>query len=175
MSSYDKATITFPDSTSYTFYERVEVTDTFEPKWAVSGGSNPLALADQIPGVGDSNNAEQAYFGVGGIVRSFTVRGAVGEDLNEDWGDTAKSDDVITKLNDLGNTLDTVRVASDVPATLEYGGFSTDGQYSPITVVPGKIELPAELAENPSAVTVTTNWLASIDAGAAAHQLNPFG
>lgn len=173
MSSYDAAEIVFPSGSTFVLDTALSVDEGFTPRWLFDGGSNAAALSGYVPGVGDEQNSEQAFIGTGAKIRQFTVTGAVKSEGMTQWGSTDDTDDVIVKLNELGHELATARVDSTNPCELSWGEYSSAGAHSPIKVVPGEIQLPGNVSEEPSSVTITTNWLSSVDLQAAIHQADP--
>jgi len=145
MSSFDKVSITLPNGDTFVGQGNLNVVETQQPFYLLDGFQNIRTLGE-LAGVIDNDTA-QAFVGSGARVRTWRVEFAQWEGSTDSWGTASASDDVITKLNVLGQALATAGVDGQNPITFEYGEYSTAGQFSPQTVVPGEVTLPAEFGE----------------------------
>jgi hypothetical protein len=173
MSSYDKVTMSLPNGDTFTATGELQVTERQQPFYLLDGFQRIRTLAEQV-GVLDSDTS-QAFLGTGARVRTWQVSFVQWEGSSDDWGSAAADDDVLTKLNILGNSLANAGIDGGNTATLEYGEYSTPGQFSPQSVVPGEIELPADLSSegSPSTFSPSLEWRDAADLNEAIHGLAP--
>jgi len=151
MSSYDKVRLDLPNGDTFVGSGNLTVTEQQQPFYLLDGFQSLRTLAEQIPGV--ESDTSQAFVGSGARVRFWTVEFTQWEGSADQWGIAADGDDVITKLNILGQSLATAGIDGQNPITFEYGEYSSSGQFSPQSVVPGEVSLPADLGQDGSAST----------------------
>lgn len=173
MSSYDKVTITLPSGDTFTATGNLSITERHQPFYLLDGFQRLRTLYEQIPGIGADTS--QAFLGSGSRVRTWQIQFTQWEGSTDEWGSAAADDDVLTKLNVLGNAIANSEIDGGNTATLEYGEYSTAGQFSPHDVVPGEIQLPAELGEDgtPSSFRPSLEWRDAVDLNQAIHNLAP--
>jgi hypothetical protein len=161
MAGLDKVKMTIAGST-FEATGNINVVEIQRPRWVVNGGGNFIAAADRLTG-SNASLGGQAYVGTGSKVRFWRVDFTQWEGSTDSWGSASADDDVLTKINILGNKLATSTIDSGNTATLAYGEYSTNGQFSPLDVVPGEIELPADLEERPSSFRPRVEWYEAMD------------
>lgn len=173
MSSYDKVKIELPNGDTFVASGNLNITETQQPFYLLDGFQNLRTLGEQV-GVLD-NDTSQAFLGSGARVRTWRVEFTQWEGSTDSWGSASAGDDALTKLNTLGQSLATAGIDGKNPATLSYGEYSSAGQFSPQTVVPGEIALPAELGRDgtPSSFRPSLEWRDAADVGSAIHELKP--
>ncbi|MEF8825439.1 MAG: hypothetical protein V5A27_03725, partial [Halapricum sp.] len=151
MSSYDKVKMELPNGDTFVGVGNLSVTENHQPFYLLDGFQTLRTLGEQLGVV--ENDTAQAFLGSGARVRTWTVEFTNWEGNSESWGSAAADDDVITKLNVLGQSLATAGIDGRNPVTFSYGEYSPAGQFSPQSVVPGEISLPADLSQDGSAST----------------------
>lgn len=173
MSAQDYVQIDLPNGDSFVGKGNLNITESHEPIWVLGGSfGNIIAFFEQV--FGGDNFTEQVYEGTGAKVRRWQIEFTNWEGNTDEWGDASADDDVLTKLNVLGETIATTDITSRNVATLSYGEYSSGGLYSPQSVAPGQQELPANLGEEPSTFRVRSEWLDAVDLAQTLHELDPF-
>lgn len=173
MSSFDKVKMELPNGDTFVGTGNLRVVETQQPFYLLDGFQRIRTLAEQIGVV--ENDTAQAFLGSGARVRTWTVEFTQWEGSADQWGSASASDDVITKLNILGQSLATAGIDGQNPVLFSYGEYSSAGQFSPQSVVPGEISLPANLGEDgtPSSFRPSLTWRDSADMRDAIHSLAP--
>lgn len=173
MSSYDKVKMALPNGDTFVGSGNLNIVETQQPFYLLDGFQSLRTLAEQLPNV--DNDTSQVFLGSGSRVRTWRIEFEQWEGSTDSWGSAAAGDDVLTKLNTLGQSLATAGIDGTNPATLEYGEYSSAGQFSPQTVVPGEITLPAELGRDgtPSSFRPSVEWRDAADMSSAIHPVNP--
>lgn len=126
------------------FETRTEVVSQIqqEPQYFFNGGRDLTALYSEATG---SSQSGAVYAGSGAQIQTFELQFYQHEDSQEEWGDAAPSDNMVTKRDVFNEALAATRITSDNPALLEVGEYATTGRYGPRTVV----LLNSELTVNP--------------------------
>lgn len=172
MSALDKVRMEIPDGSGDVFVGEgnLQVTENQQPFYLIDGFQNIRTLAEQTPFL--ASDTSQAYVGSGARVRTWQISFESWEGETSSWGSANADDDVLTKLNVLGQTLATAGLSGRKPAILEYGEYSTNGTYSPKEVVPGEISLPAEFGPDgtPSSFRPTLEWRDAADLRKVLHE-----
>ena len=140
----------------------LNITERHQPFYLIDGFQRIRTAAEQIAGGSDTS---QVFLGSGSRVRTWEVQFAEWEGNGSSWGPSNADDGVLTKLNDLGHSIANSGIDGGNTATLSYGEYSESGKYSPQSVVPGEIQLPAELGEGgtPSVLTPQMTWRDAVD------------
>lgn len=169
MSSYDKVSMTLPDGSEFVGRGNLSVTIQQTPVWLFNGLQNVFAASDQVTG-SSGGLTEQVFEGSGARIRRFTVEFDQWEGSTDAWGGAAADDDVLIKLQTLDHALATTPITSSNVATLEFGEYSSAGQFDPVAVVPGDVTLPVDLGERGSSFRPQVEWLDSVDLDQTLHQ-----
>jgi hypothetical protein len=151
MATLDKVKLTLPGGKVFSATDNIDVTETHQPFWLFDGAQTLRTIAEQTPFV--DNDTAQPYIGTGSRVRSWTVSFTQWEGSTDSWGNASSSDDVVVKLNELGQSLATAGVDGTNPITFEYGEYSSGGTHGAQNVVPGEVTLPATFGPDESATT----------------------
>lgn len=169
MATLDKVKMTLPNGDVFAATDNISVVEQQQPFWLFDGAQRLRTLAESFGGVG--SDTSQAYIGSGTRVRSWTIDFTQWEGSTDSWGNASSSDDVLVKVNELGDTLANSSIDSTNPVTLEYGEYTSTGNHSALTVVPGEITLPAEFGPDQSATTFrpSIQWLDAADLTNAIH------
>lgn len=173
MSSYDKVKMDLPNGDTFVGVGNLTVTEAHQPFYLLDGFQSLRTLAEKVGVV--QNDTASAFVGSGARVRTWTIEFTNWEGNSEDWGSASAGDDVITKLNVLGQSLATAGIDGSNPAILSFGEYSSAGQYSAQTVVPGEIQLPVNLGPDgsPSTIRPQLTWRDAADLSQAIHSLAP--
>jgi len=171
MSSFDRVRMELPGGDVFEARGNINVVEQQQPFYLLDGFQRLRTLGEQLPGI--ESDTSQAFVGAGARVRTWTVEFSQWEGSTDQWGGANAADDVIVKLQTLANALATAGIDGTNPATFAFGEYSTAGQFSPQTVVPGELTLPAEFGEdaNPSAFRPSLEWRDAADLSEAIHQL----
>jgi len=169
MATLDTVKMTLPNGKVFEGSNNIEVTETQLPLWLFDGAKKLRTLGEVIGAV--DNDTSQAYIGSGTRVRSWTVSFAQFEESTDSWGDSASTDDIIQKLAEFGQELANSSIDSTSPATLEYGEYTSAGEHSALTVVPGEVTLPVAFGPGESASTFQPEiqWLDAADLDSVIH------
>lgn len=146
----------------YVFRGNLRVTEQHTPEFLFNGFNKLIAASKEATGQAGSIYA-QAFEGSGTAKRSWTISADQWQGSTDSFGPAAPGDSVATKLQTLAADLAETRITSTRPATFQFGEYSESGAYSPITVVFGRVELPAELGERPSAFTADIEVIEALD------------
>lgn len=168
MSSFDTWRLTLPSGDVFESSTIEQINEQHVPAWLFDGAGNVVAAAEQITGSSGSLKG-QIYVGSGAGARIWRCTITQNQGSTDSWGSSSSSDDVTQKIQELGETLATTRIDSTNAATFEWGEYSTAGSKSPQSVVVGEVDLPAELADQPSSFTFTVDLLETKDLTAALH------
>lgn len=173
MSSFDKVKMELPNGDTFVGTGNLTVTESQQPFYLLDGFQSLRTLAEKTGVV--ENDTASAFVGSGARVRTWTIEFTQWEGSSDQWGSAADGDDVITKLNVLGQSLATAGIDGQSPATLSYGEYSSAGQFSPQSVVPGEMQLVADLGQDgtPSSFRPQMAWRDAADLSQAIHSLEP--
>lgn len=169
MATLDKVKMTLPNGNVYEATGNISVTESQQPFWLFDGANRLRTLGESL-GLLDSDTA-QAYVGSGSRIRSWTVEFMQWEGSTDSWGNANNSDDIMVKLNELGQQLATADIDSTNPATLEFGEYTGGGDQIALTVVPGDVNLPVAFGPGESATTArpSIQWFDAADLTTAIH------
>ncbi|AFH22021.1 hypothetical protein OSG_eHP14_00205 [environmental Halophage eHP-14] len=161
MATLDKVQMTLPNGKTFEGSDNIEVVESQQPFWLFDGAQRLRTLGEAVGFV--DNDTSQAYIGSGTRVRSWTVSFIQWEGSTDSWGDSTSDDDVTQKLCEFGQELANSSIDSTNPATLEYGEYTSSGEQSELTVVPGEVTLPVSFGPGESATTFQPQiqWLDS--------------
>jgi hypothetical protein len=168
MSSFDKVKMEFPNGDTFVGKGNLTVVENQQPFYLVDGFKTIRALAS-MANVTDGTSS--VFLGDGARVRSWQIEFLQWEGSTDAWGSASADDDVITKLNVLGQSLSNAGIDGTSPATLTYGEYSPDGMFSPKSVVPGPVKLPTEFGNegSPSTFRPSLEWRDAEDLSNAPH------
>jgi hypothetical protein len=171
MSSFDKVRMDLPNGDSFVGTGNLKVTEIQQPFYLLDGFQRIRTLAEQLSSV--ANDTSQAFLGTGSRVRIWRVEFDQWEGSSDEWGSASAADDVLTKLNILGQSLATAGIDGQNTATLSYGEYSSSGQLDPQSVVPGEVELDADFGPegSPSTFRPRLEWRDAADLSSAIHRL----
>lgn len=163
MSNMDKVKMTMPDNTVFEATKNVSVTEQHQSQWLFDGFGTFRTLAEKTPFV--DNATSQAYVGTGSRKRTWTVEFLQFEESTDNWGSTNSSDDVLVKINALGQKIADLGIDGTNPVVLEFGEYSSGGAHGSLTVVPAEVNLPVQFGPGESATTFTPSitWMDSAD------------
>lgn len=175
--------LTLPNNETYRISSHVDTT--MEQTWSFlfNGGSQAIALFEQYQSEtgGQDGRADglkqSAALGAGAGRHVITVNGIQYVDSGDQWGGLDLSTAAATTIRDeFNNALNTTRISSDNPATLELGEYSSGGSLNPIPVVAQQSTLGVEATEEGhTIVTVNLELLESADVQQAIHGSNQSG
>jgi len=174
MAPLDRVEMDLPNGDSFHAEGNLEIIETQQPFYLVDGFERLRTLGEQAPWTG--NDTGQVFIGSGARVRTWTIQFTEWEGNVTTWGSASGNNDgVLTKLNELGQSLATAGIDGTNPATLAYGEYSSGGTYSPQTVVPGEVQLPVEFTPDgsPSSFRPSIEWRDATDVNDAIHNLAP--
>lgn len=173
MSSYDKVKMELPNGDTFIGEGNLNVVETHQPFYLLDGFQNLRTLAEQLPNI--QADTSQVFLGTGSRVRTWTVEFTQWEGSTDKWGGADPGDDVLTKLNVIGESIASAGIDGGNTATLEYGEYSEAGMFSPKSVVPGEITLPADFTETgtPSSFRPALEWRDAADLSQTIHEVAP--
>jgi len=169
MATLDTVKMTLPNGKVFEGSDNIDVTESQQPFWLFDGAQRLRTLGESV-GLVD-NDTSQAYVGSGTRVRSWTISFSQWEGSTDNWGDSASGDDVAQKLAEFGQSLANSSIDSTNTATLEYGEYTSAGEQSALTVVPGEVTLPVAFGPGESATTFKPQiqWLDAAALDSAIH------
>lgn len=168
MASLNTVEMDLPNGDSFHATGNIAYRTTITPTYLIDGrGGGIIAAISEVKG-GDSYT-EQVYEGAGAKVRTFNIDLTTWEGDTNTWGSASAGDDITTKFDVFEESLASQRITSSKTATLSFGEFSSSGQFSSHAVVPGEIELPRELGEQPSSGRARVQWFDALDLDQALH------
>lgn len=166
MATSDKVTLVLPDGTTFEGKGNLQVNEIHQPEWIFGGqGNELLAAKDQITG-SNGRLTEQVFEGAGSTIRTFRIEFAKWEgETGRAWGGANDGDDIIVKMQTLGEALATTPITSRNTAELAFGEYASGGQFSTLNVVPGEIELPVSFGpdESPSLTRPRVDLIEAVD------------
>ena len=174
--------LTLPDDQVFRISSDVTTIPEQVWQWLFNGGEQALSLYEQFvaedggqSGRGDGLKQSGAL-GAGAGRHVIKIDAIQYVDSEDTWGDTDPGDPAITKRDTFNNALNTVRIASNNVAVLEFGEYSSNGKFGPLPVVCLQSTLPlGPDDEAPSAFGVNLELLETADLEQTIHGIRQSG